>query len=187
MTEETVPDGTVPDVPRTCRTCEHRGYKSSYCSKLDKTVSPFSKPEWDGIMRDVREIRKGLTKQLAKAKKAERKAIIDKLKSLSTKVPLKKIVEDCPHWILHRPILPSPEELKTEQFYPPKKEKPSERPKTAGMWKCLRCGKPVGEVGNRVRCPQCGWRMLIRVRPGLVKTVREPVTRVRAGQAEAGG
>jgi hypothetical protein len=78
-----------------------------------KPVSFFSESEWDEMMREVGEIRNQLTKQLANTKGTERKEIKLKLKSLPTKPDTSGgIVENCPYWILHRPILPTPEELR---------------------------------------------------------------------------
>lgn len=44
------------------------------------------------------------------------------------------------------------------------------------MYKCLRCGKEVRkedmveELG--VRCPYCGYRILVKMRPPIVKEIR---------------
>ncbi len=41
------------------------------------------------------------------------------------------------------------------------------------MYKCLNCGKSISleEVGKRIRCPYCGYRILMKERPKVVKKV----------------
>jgi len=41
------------------------------------------------------------------------------------------------------------------------------------MYKCLRCKKIVSEfIEGRVMCPYCGYRILLKVRPEIVKRVQ---------------
>lgn len=40
------------------------------------------------------------------------------------------------------------------------------------MYKCINCGKVVPELGERIRCPYCGGRIFIKLRPSVVKKVK---------------
>ncbi|HIQ50287.1 MAG TPA: DNA-directed RNA polymerase subunit P [Nanoarchaeota archaeon] len=41
------------------------------------------------------------------------------------------------------------------------------------MYKCLDCGKSISpeEIERKVMCPYCGYRILIKERPKIVKKV----------------
>ena len=43
-----------------------------------------------------------------------------------------------------------------------------------GTYRCIRCGKIVNlDISyERVRCPFCGYKILVKVRPAVVKTVK---------------
>ncbi|RLG21119.1 DNA-directed RNA polymerase subunit P [Candidatus Micrarchaeota archaeon] len=38
-------------------------------------------------------------------------------------------------------------------------------------WKCFRCGKKIDDI-NAVKCPYCGYRILIKERPPIAKKLR---------------
>lgn len=42
------------------------------------------------------------------------------------------------------------------------------------MYKCVNCGKEVSgeELSKRIRCPFCGYRILLKKRPEIVKKVK---------------
>ena len=43
-----------------------------------------------------------------------------------------------------------------------------------GVYRCLKCGKTV-ELDlryERVRCPYCGYKILVKVRPPVIKRVK---------------
>ncbi|MFH0962201.1 MAG: DNA-directed RNA polymerase subunit P [archaeon] len=42
------------------------------------------------------------------------------------------------------------------------------------MYKCMKCGKEVALDSNekRIRCPYCGYKILVKQRSGAVKTVK---------------
>lgn len=43
------------------------------------------------------------------------------------------------------------------------------------MYKCLNCGKNVDVIlktAKKVICPQCGYRILVKARPKVVRTVK---------------
>jgi len=39
-------------------------------------------------------------------------------------------------------------------------------------YKCIKCGKIVEKLDERVRCPYCGFRIFVKVRPRIVKRVQ---------------
>lgn len=39
------------------------------------------------------------------------------------------------------------------------------------MYKCIKCKKIITKIEERVRCPFCGYRIFIKVRPEVVKRV----------------
>jgi DNA-directed RNA polymerase subunit RPC12/RpoP len=39
------------------------------------------------------------------------------------------------------------------------------------MYKCILCKKVIEKLGDKVRCPYCGGRILIKIRPKVVKEV----------------
>jgi DNA-directed RNA polymerase subunit P len=39
-------------------------------------------------------------------------------------------------------------------------------------FKCLQCGKTVEKIEGRVRCPYCGYRIFMKIRPKVVKRVK---------------
>ncbi|MBR9679876.1 MAG: DNA-directed RNA polymerase subunit P [Candidatus Altiarchaeota archaeon] len=43
-----------------------------------------------------------------------------------------------------------------------------------GNYRCIRCGKMVGiNISyDRVRCPFCGYKILVKTRPAAIKTVK---------------
>jgi len=40
------------------------------------------------------------------------------------------------------------------------------------MYKCIKCGKLIPKIEEKVICPYCGYRILIKVRPEVVKRVQ---------------
>ena len=42
------------------------------------------------------------------------------------------------------------------------------------MYKCINCGKIVADFEERIRCPYCGGRIFIKLRPEVVKRVKAP-------------
>jgi DNA-directed RNA polymerase subunit P len=41
------------------------------------------------------------------------------------------------------------------------------------MYKCIKCKKIVSEfIENRIMCPYCGYRILVKVRPESIKRVQ---------------
>ncbi|MBD3155737.1 MAG: DNA-directed RNA polymerase subunit P [Candidatus Aenigmarchaeota archaeon] len=40
------------------------------------------------------------------------------------------------------------------------------------VFKCLKCGKEVEKVIDRVRCPFCGYRIFSKKRPKTIKKVQ---------------
>ncbi|MCD6357581.1 MAG: DNA-directed RNA polymerase subunit P [Thermoproteales archaeon] len=44
------------------------------------------------------------------------------------------------------------------------------------MYKCPKCGKEFSkeemEILPGVKCPYCGWRIVVKLRPPVVKTVK---------------
>jgi len=51
------------------------------------------------------------------------------------------------------------------------------------MYKCLRCGRLVSKEeleenwGGQIRCPNCKYRILMKVRPPIVKRLKSEETR----------
>lgn len=91
------------DIPRTCRTCEHRDSMTTYCPITEKRVSMLSRTEWDEHMAEVEGIRKDLKEKLKLYVGKERKRIEAELERLPTKpVALGEIVENCSRWIQHK-------------------------------------------------------------------------------------
>jgi len=39
-------------------------------------------------------------------------------------------------------------------------------------YKCLKCKKIIEEVDERVRCPYCGYRIFVKIRPKVIKKVQ---------------
>jgi DNA-directed RNA polymerase subunit P len=39
-------------------------------------------------------------------------------------------------------------------------------------YKCFYCKKEVKKIEDRVRCPYCGQKILVKVRPEIIKTVK---------------
>jgi DNA-directed RNA polymerase subunit RPC12/RpoP len=39
------------------------------------------------------------------------------------------------------------------------------------MYKCTVCKKIIEKLGERTRCPYCGARILIKIRPKVIKEV----------------
>jgi len=39
------------------------------------------------------------------------------------------------------------------------------------MYKCIKCKKIIEKLEDRIRCPYCGNRILMKVRPKIVKRV----------------
>ena len=40
------------------------------------------------------------------------------------------------------------------------------------MYKCIDCKKIVGKLDEKIRCPYCGARVFVKLRPKIVKRVR---------------
>jgi len=40
------------------------------------------------------------------------------------------------------------------------------------MYKCVKCGKIIPKLGSKIICPYCGYRILVKLRPPVVKRVR---------------
>jgi len=40
------------------------------------------------------------------------------------------------------------------------------------MYKCINCKKNVGKLMDKIRCPYCGYRIFVKLRPEVVKRVR---------------
>lgn len=38
--------------------------------------------------------------------------------------------------------------------------------------KCLDCGKVIEELEGRIRCPYCGYRIFMKMKPRTVKRVK---------------
>ncbi len=39
------------------------------------------------------------------------------------------------------------------------------------MWKCLKCGREVEDIST-VKCPYCGYRILEKEKPPIVKKIK---------------
>jgi DNA-directed RNA polymerase subunit P len=39
-------------------------------------------------------------------------------------------------------------------------------------FKCLKCKKVIEEGDERVRCPYCGYRIFVKMRPEVIKRVQ---------------
>jgi len=39
-------------------------------------------------------------------------------------------------------------------------------------YKCLKCGKEIDKIIDRVRCPFCGFRIFSKKRPKVIKRVQ---------------
>ena len=39
-------------------------------------------------------------------------------------------------------------------------------------FKCLKCKKVIEKLDERVRCPYCGYRIFVKMRPKVVKRVQ---------------
>ncbi len=40
------------------------------------------------------------------------------------------------------------------------------------MYKCIKCKKIVQKFDEKIRCPYCGYRIFMKLRPKVVKRVR---------------
>lgn len=40
------------------------------------------------------------------------------------------------------------------------------------MYKCVNCKKVIDKFGDRIRCPYCGARIFVKMRPEIVKRVQ---------------
>jgi|YelNatPaOPRAMG01_1025707.scaffolds.fasta_scaffold34972_1 DNA-directed RNA polymerase subunit RPC12/RpoP len=40
------------------------------------------------------------------------------------------------------------------------------------MYRCINCKKTVAKLGENIRCPYCGSRIFVKVRPETIKRVR---------------
>ncbi len=40
------------------------------------------------------------------------------------------------------------------------------------MYRCVKCKKMITKVGDKIRCPYCGFRIFIKLRPKVVKKVQ---------------
>lgn len=40
------------------------------------------------------------------------------------------------------------------------------------MYRCIKCGKEIKDIGKFVMCPYCHSRILVKVRPKVAKTVK---------------
>ncbi|MFH8080773.1 MAG: DNA-directed RNA polymerase subunit P [Candidatus Aenigmatarchaeota archaeon] len=39
-------------------------------------------------------------------------------------------------------------------------------------YKCLQCGKIIEKIESKIRCPYCGYRIFVKMRPKVVKRVK---------------
>jgi DNA-directed RNA polymerase subunit P len=39
-------------------------------------------------------------------------------------------------------------------------------------FKCLKCKKIIEEIEDKVRCPYCGYRIFVKIRPEVLKRVQ---------------
>ena len=40
------------------------------------------------------------------------------------------------------------------------------------MYKCIKCKKIIPKLEGKIRCPYCGYRVVAKLRPEVVKRVR---------------
>lgn len=40
------------------------------------------------------------------------------------------------------------------------------------MYKCLSCKKTIAKIEDKIRCPYCGYRIFVKMRPTTVKRVQ---------------
>jgi len=40
------------------------------------------------------------------------------------------------------------------------------------MYKCIKCKKIIPKLEEKIRCPYCGFRIFVKLRPPVVKRVR---------------
>jgi DNA-directed RNA polymerase subunit P len=40
------------------------------------------------------------------------------------------------------------------------------------MYKCVKCKKVVSKLEDKIRCPYCGFRIFVKLRPKVVKRVQ---------------
>ena len=40
------------------------------------------------------------------------------------------------------------------------------------MYKCIKCKKVVSKLEDKIRCPYCGFRIFVKVRPKVTKRVQ---------------
>ena len=40
------------------------------------------------------------------------------------------------------------------------------------MYKCIKCGRVIEKFADRIRCPYCGNRIFVKLRPEIVKRVQ---------------
>jgi DNA-directed RNA polymerase subunit P len=39
------------------------------------------------------------------------------------------------------------------------------------MYKCVKCKKTISKIEDKIRCPYCGHRIFVKMRPEVVKRV----------------
>lgn len=39
------------------------------------------------------------------------------------------------------------------------------------MYKCVKCKKTVAKIEEKIRCPYCGYRIFVKMRPEVLKKV----------------
>jgi DNA-directed RNA polymerase subunit P len=39
------------------------------------------------------------------------------------------------------------------------------------MYKCVKCKKVIAKIDDKIRCPYCGFRIFVKMRPEVVKRV----------------
>lgn len=40
------------------------------------------------------------------------------------------------------------------------------------MYKCIKCKKVVAKLEDKIRCPYCGFRVFVKMRPKILKRVQ---------------
>ncbi|MCS7106053.1 MAG: DNA-directed RNA polymerase subunit P [Candidatus Aenigmarchaeota archaeon] len=40
------------------------------------------------------------------------------------------------------------------------------------LYKCVKCKKIVTKIDEKIRCPYCGYRIFVKLRPEVIKRVR---------------